>query len=791
MTTPIIKNLLHVVRRFKLATILNVLGLSVAFAAFMLIMIHLHYHFTFDRFHENSDKIFRMEIVRSSGDAIQPGDGVSRPLNEAFIASSPHIISGARISSWRGRRAHFSVERNGEHHYFQAYQLRVTSELPDVFSLDLVEGTKNALQTEESAIIPLSLSHRLFGYESAIGRHLTFSWGFRTVTGVYRDFPSNSVLNNYMFIPFPEEQNIDQWGNNLYAAFIRVNDASNVPVILENFNRMLANRTLGAPDYFFEWNPDISIRLTALPDLHFLSDIPLDPMTTGNRQTLLVLLAIGIVILIIAVINFTNFSTALMPMRVRNINTQRVFGAQQHSIRLILVVEAVAFCVVSFLASLLLVKLFGDSPLVSLVSGDLSLATNLLVVGGTALVVIVVGIVAGLYPSRSMTSFAPAMALKGNFGLSPKGKKLRNTLIGIQFIASFVLIIGTSFMYLQNRFMQQSDLGYRADALITVDINQILQSRDAFTHRLREIADIENVTYANNVLTSADWFMSWGRSYKGEQIGFQVISIQYDFLRIMGIEITAGRDFRREDAGAELGAFIFNETARQQYSLEANTMIDGWGEIVGFMPNIKFNSSRMGTAPMAFYVWGTNNVWGDFLRYAYIQVRSGANLRTAMAHVRSVLAEFDPNYPFEVRFHEEVLQQLYEDEIRLSLLITIFSLIAILISIVGVFGLVVFDSEYRRKEIGIRKVHGASTLEIITMFNKSYLTILLICFVIAVPIAWIAVSRWLENFAYRTPMYWWVYLLAFLVVAVITVLTVTIQNWRVANEDPVKLVKTE
>ena len=193
---------------------------------------------------------------------------------------------------------------------------------------------------------------------------------------------------------------------------------------------------------------------------------------------------------------------------------------------------------------------------------------------------------------------------------------------------------------------------------------------------------------------------------------------------------------------------------------------------------------------MAFYVWGIEN-WNRQLNQAYIRVKSGTNIRAAISQINATLADIHPNHTFEVRFFDEVLQRLYEKEISLSTLITLFSLIAIFISIVGVFGLVVFDSECRRKEIGIRKVLGASTMGIIVMFNKSYFRILVICFVIAAPAACYTVNVWLQNFAYKTPMYWWVYLLAFLAVSVITVCTVTFQNWRVASDDPVKAIKSE
>ena len=786
--TLIFRNLIHVIRRFKLATVLNILGLSVAFASFIIIMMQLNFHFTFDRFHKDYDKIFRIEAVWNDG-RIFPN--LARPLSELFFDSSPHIVAGTRYQSVRGWTAFFAVENNGVRNYFREKTARITPEFTDVFTVDFVEGSANALQTPNNVMIPLSMARRLFGYESAIGRHLIHTWGTQTVGAVFRDFPANSTFQNVIYSAFPEEQNRDNWQNWNYHVYIRVNQANITDLLIENFKQNFDFETAFGSAEMVWSDFGVTFRLTTLSDLHFTTDVFDDGASQStSRQTLMILFAIAIVIIVIASINFTNFSTALSPMRVRNINTQRVLGAQQRTIRFSLVFEAIAFSLVSYLVALLLVRAFADSMLANLLTADLTLSTQPLVVGGTALVALLAGLLAGFYPSRYMTSFAPALALKGNFALSPKGKQLRNILIGIQYIASFALIIGASFMYLQNQFMKNSDLGYDTDALIIVNMSRIQQHRDAFTHRLQEFAGITGVTYAEQVLASTDHYMGWGRSYEGETINFQVIPVRYDFLQIMGIEVTEGRDFRREDAGMELGVFIFNETARQRFNLELNISLEGQGEIIGFMPDIRFASSRMIIDPMAFYVWGTQN-WGDQLRYAYIQLSPGANLREAMTHVRNTLEEFDPNYPFQVRFFDEVLQRTYESERNLSRLILLFSLIAIFISIVGVFGLVVFDSECRRKEIGIRKVHGASTLGIILMFNQAYIKILVVCFVIATPLAWFAVSRWLENFAFRTPLYWWVFALAFVAVSVITVLTVTIQNWRVANDNPVKSIKTE
>jgi putative ABC transport system permease protein len=255
----------------------------------------------------------------------------------------------------------------------------------------------------------------------------------------------------------------------------------------------------------------------------------------------------------------------------------------------------------------------------------------------------------------------------------------------------------------------------------------------------------------------------------------------------MGIQVTDGRDFLEEDGQNESGVFIFNEKARNAYELILNDEVNG-SEIIGFIPDLKFASFRKAVTPMAFYV--SSEEWTN-PQHAYVKVKAGSNLREAMTHVRQTLHSFDEGYPFNVRFFDEVLNKLYEKEQQTGLLITLFSLAAIFISIMGVLGMVIFDTEYRRKETGIRKVFGATTREILLMFNQSYIYILLLSFTLAAPVAYYAVTRWLENFAYRTPMYWWVYIAAFVVVFVLTVATVTLQTRKAANGNPAEVIKTE
>jgi putative ABC transport system permease protein len=780
----IFKNFFNVLKRFKMAMTLNIFGLSVAFAAFMVIMIQLDYDYNFDRFHKDSDKIFRLEFV--NGSTIQAV--INRPFSELFFDSSPHILAGTLTSPW-GYTTFFSVEENGVRNFYEEDMIIVSPAHLDVFTFDIIEGAADALKTPDQALIPLSLSRKLFGNQSAVGKQLQGRTKNYTVGAVYRDFPPNSVVDNSIYLPLSESENKQNWGNWNYQVYIRVDDPSNIPLLYEDFKQHFDAKTVWGSD--FDWNESgMSLRFTALPDVHYVTDVLYDRTPKASEQTLLILFAIAVVIVVIAGINFTNFSTALTPMRIKSINTQKVLGGDERIIRLSIVFEAVFISLLSYLIAVGWVVVFNLTRLSGLVDADLSVTAHPQIVSGTALIALVTGLLAGLYPARYMTSFPPALVLKGSFGLSPKGKQLRNALIGIQFVASFALITGALFMYLQNYYMQHAPLGYDKDEVIVTNLNgKINESRNAFTNRLKSFSGIGDVTYTEPLLSSSDQYMGWGRKYKDRDITYQCLPVDYSFLRVMGVEITEGRDFREEDARTRHGAYVFNETARTMYNLEQGTMIDS-AVIVGFMPDVKFASFRTEVAPMAFYLWGTQN-WGSQPKYAYIKVKAGSDMRQAMSHVRSILAEFDAEYPFNIRFFDHVLQRLYEKESSLSSLITLFSLIAVFISVVGVFGLVVFDSEYRRKEIGIRKVMGSSTGEILIMFNKTYFRILIICFVLSVPLARFAVHSWLQNFAYKTPMYWWVYPAAFAVVGVITACTVTFQNWHAANDNPVNSIKTE
>lgn len=755
-------------------------------------MMQVNYDYTFDCSHRNADAIFRVDIVHGSkgSQAI-----ICRPFARAFTESSPHIKGGCLLNAWVGS-PFFYVEQNGQRTGYRENAWEVTPGLLDVIHFDMLEGTAQALDEPGSVILPESMAKKIFGNETAVGKQLiapNVEMNAQIIKGVYKDFPRNSALQNVIYVAMNPKENYDNWGNWNYFFFVRLDDPANKENVLDNFKSNFNAKEVFGNE--FEWGGEESfdLRLTSLPDVHFLNNVDFDSMPKASRQTLLVLFSIAFVIIIIAGINFTNFSTALTPMRIKSINTQKVLGSSDRMLRGSLLVEAVGVSTFAYLLSLLFLYVIPKTPVASLVDADISFGAQPMIIAGTAVIAVIVGVLAGLYPSYYVTSFPPALVLKGSFGLSLAGRRMRSVLVGIQFVASFILIIGSLFMYLQNRYMQNAPLGYDKEEMIIVHLNnKINKDRDAFTNQLKSFSGVEDVTYSQFLLSSQDQYMGWGRDYNGKNINFQCLPVSSSFLKVMGIEVKEGRDFRPEDDQKETGCYIFNEKAKAQLELKLNEQIDG-DEIIGFIPDIKFASFRQEVTPMAFYLWGKYQ-WGqegNYYNAAYVKFKAGSDLRAGMEHVRESLKKFDSEYPFVIRFYDEVLQHTYEKELKIGSLITLFSLVAIFISIVGVFGLVVFESEYKRKEIAVRKVLGSTTGEVLYMFNVSYFWILLICFVLGAPVAWYGVHRWLENFAYRTPMYWWVLPLAFLAIGMITFLTVTYQNWHVANENPVKNIKSE
>jgi putative ABC transport system permease protein len=418
------------------------------------------------------------------------------------------------------------------------------------------------------------------------------------------------------------------------------------------------------------------------------------------------------------------------------------------------------------------------SSVAGLIDADMNLLKFPYLIAYTAIIALILGALSGIYPAFYSTSFQPALVLKGSFGLTTQGRVLRNVLISVQFVASLVLIIAASFMYLQNRYLFQMPLGYDREELIISDMNGTINRR-ILANELKSFSGIEDIAWARSLIGSSDQYMGWGKKYIDRDISFQCLPVNSNFLQLMNIPVVEGRDFREDDKDSERGKYIFNETARKQFDLELNTDVEN-NEIIGFIPDIHFTTFHTATVPMAFYL-DRNWNWGN---YAYIKVKAGSNMYEAMNHVKKTFAQLDPEYPFDIRFYDEVLERAYQKDQQMTLQITVFSIISIFISLIGVFGLILFETRFRRREVAIRKVHGSSVEEVIRLFGKTYILIWTFCFAIACPLAYFFVDKWLAGFAYKTPLYAGVFLAGGTIVLLVTVTTVAALSYRAATQNP-------
>ena len=641
-------------------------------------------------------------------------------------------------------------------------------------------------------MVPRSLADKLFGEDiSAVGKTLraeeniwTKSAKLFTIGAVYKDFPENTQLRNVVYTAIDPDYNINNFSSSNWVCYLLLDNPAMADEVADNFNRNF--------DFKKIYHEGEQIRLVPLTDIYYMNETQ-DGGTfrSGNKEVTALLFGIALLIVIVAAINFTNFSTSLTPLRIKSINTQKVLGSSDTLLRRSLLIEAALISFIAWLVSLVIVWGLDWAEALPFIEADLSLVSNLPIVFLCGIVALVIGWLAGIYPAYYITSFPPALVLKGSFGLSPSGRKLRTTLICVQFVVSIVLIIGACFVQIQNSYMRNFSLGFDKDQVAIVELNETMYNKhhDTYVNRLKENPGIEDVAFAMEKVGSKDGYNTNGGNYKGKDFQYFIIIASSNFLRVMGIPVIEGRDFSKADELSDHVSYIFNRTAMEGLDMQVGDAFDSYssGHLIGFSDDVKFTSLRGGEDNIAFLVGN----FGYSLPISYIRLKAGSDIHAVVGHIQETMRELDPSYPFNIEFYDEIFNHLYRKEENLRDLVTVFSLLAIIISLVGVFGLVVFETQYRRKEIGIRKVHGATVGEILLMFNKAYLRIVGICFVIAAPVAWQGVKMWLEGFAYKTPLHWWVFLIALLIVTVITLLTVSFQNWKAANENPVNSIKSE
>ena len=774
------KNFTSILRRFPLSIAMNVAGLTLAFAAFIIILMEVQYEMTYDSRITQAGRIFH--ISKESPD-FQISSHHSRPLIEQRCARiSPEIERYALIEEWDLRAA--TEDRQTE---FESKAHGITPQFFDMFEFDWVACDTSTFHRPQYLYIPESLARRVFHRTDLVG---TVIWRLNNneqwlIGGVYRDFPENCSVQNHVYNNLANYQAND-WRNGRYFGYLQLRH----PEKKAEVERLL-NDSLGG-------DGDLVFRLTAYDELFFHPELltTRDDVPKADPKQRLIYLCICVLIILTAAINFTNFYTALTPLRMRSLNTQRVLGARRRTLIRGLVSEGVFLALLAFALSLLVVLALEKSFVNDLLNVNIRLSGYPLVLGLTGVIALLVGWLASVFPAHYATSFQPALVLKGNFGLTARGRRIRNVLIGIQLAVAMALVIIVGGIVSQNYYMRHSYLGYDQDRLVTINLSDCgVWERDAeaFASGLRQVACVEDVALSQ-VLLSAQFnhnVMNWGRNAEdGSRLQFTCIPVSPNYLKVMGIRLLEGEDFNPQD---KENPMIFNRKAYEAYpAVRVGKSINYAGHIVGICEDFKSGSLREEVQPTCLIVFSG----GEYLNWGWrssanIRIKDGVELMEAFAPIRDYCLKFAPDKQWEIKTQFQLMENIYRNERHMQQVLLLFSGLAVLIALSGVFGMTLFECNYRRKEIGLRKIMGATSRQIVRMFCLQYGRILLVGFVVAAPVAWYAVYYYLQNFAYKTPIHWWLFLAAFVLIGGITLLTVWFQCRQVARENPILSIRTE
>lgn len=806
------RNFLTTLRRYKVSSLLNVIGLTLAFTAFYVIMTQVWWELGYNRSLHDVEHIYLVE----NEDWYEPGkwsSWLNRPVPERVIASTAGVeVGGCMWGGFGSGTCWTSNEPSFGYNKFSASCGSVSLPFLDVFAFRSVEGDVHDLGKPKSVIVSREAAERMrVGVGSLIWVDTDEPQpdGAMEVVAVFEDFPDNSLLGESEVVKNLGETNLyttSEWSFNYFVKFRPGADPDEFARQWTNVNqemqREAAEKRVAAGDAADDDDESgiYGVRLSPVSELYFESDSQA-PCRQGSVVTTYTLLGIAVLVIVLAFINFVNFFFALVPVRIRTVNTFKVFGAPASSLRFNFVFEAFGLVLIALLAAWYVSFALQGTEFASYISASLALSQNLEVVGLVAVVAFVMALAASLYPAWYITSFAPALVVKGSFGGTRSGRRLRTLLLGVQFFISIGLIIATSFIRLQHDYMMHYDMGFDKENLLAVRLSERgAASYDALRQKLLSDPQVKDVTGATSRLVSVGR-MGWGREFKGRQVAFQSYVVQPDFLRVMGIPITDGRDFLESDFDKELGTMIFNEAARREFEMQVGDRINGFvspdEQIVGFCADFNFKPLQYGVSPFCFYLLPKKiqqeNYW-HLPHVVYVRMTPGADIAAVTAHIRRCIAEVDPRTEpgdIVVRVFDEELGLEYDNERKLTAIVGLFALLAVVIALMGVFGLVLFETQHRRREIAVRRVMGASRGEILAMFNRRYVMLVAVCFVLAVPVSIWAVRHWLAGFAYAVPLYWWVFALALAGVLAVTALTVTVRSWRAVNENPAESVKSE
>ena len=812
--------------RNKVYSFINILGLAIGVSACLVIFLLVSFELSFDNFHPDRERIYRITSGFKNPDgSAYYNAGLSAPMPSVIRQELTGIETMSAFHNW-GEKVTVPNNKNDKKNPPKTWRnddsegsaiIVCEPQYFQIFQYEWLQGNpKNALKTPNEVVLTEKKAEKYFGkipLEQVMGKQLYYNDSLvATVTGIVKAMPKNSDFIFEDFISYKsieskakrKEFNLDEWTNTNGSsqAFIKLTKGTSEANINKQLVKFL-DKNLDKKD---EWNKGRSLVLQPLTDIHFNTELQDSFSRQAHLSTLYALMGIAMFLLLIAAINFINLSTAQSIMRVKEIGVRKVLGSSRKSLIFQFLSETFVITSVSVLLSVLFVE-----PILWAFSDFIpkSLTFNVFdpqILGFLVLITVITSILSGLYPAWVISSYTPVASLKNQVsnGLS-RTAFLRKALITFQFTASQVFILGTIIVATQSKFMLNKDMGFKKDAIVNfyTSWDEIENGkRDVFMNKLRQIPEIEMISlgdspakngYSTNRITYND-----GKNEIKMDVNRRTVDENY--IPMYGLKIIAGRNVMNSDTAKE---FIINETYAKALGFKkpeqalGKMLIYSGGKgdiklpIVGILADFHLQSLREPIKPL--YMMSEMKYESALSVKIKSAGKSADSFKAVNAKMKKAYDEVYPNsnWEFDPKFFDETIAKFYKKEQQFAQILNTATGIAIFISCMGLFGLVAFTIQRRTKEIGIRKVLGASVTQIVQLLSKDFLRLVILGIVIASPIAYWAMNKWLQDFAYRVEISWWIFALAGIVAIVIALLTVSYQAIRAALANPVKSLRTE
>jgi putative ABC transport system permease protein len=775
----------------KVFSFINIFGLTIGITVCMMIFLFIMNEFSVDNFHTNGKNIYR--VMRGFNNNTQPTPYLSGPYAPALLNDFSSDIKQA-IRVWPSNA--LMVIGNTS---FNEKKLYITdSGFFNLFSFPLLRGNAaTALKDPNSIVLTETTAKKYFGtVDNAMGKIVEMGKQFQLkVTAIAKDVPSNSHMDFDVVVPienFSHDEGFNGWINNRLFTYVLLNKHTNVAQLEKKFVPFM-QKYMGndMQQYGFHF----ALSLTPLKDIYFENASAFDNVKHGDKTVVYIFLSVAVLILLIACINFMNLSTIRAVERSKEVGLRKVLGALRNNLVWQFIGESILLTAISCLLSVCLLLML--MPWYNQILGySLTVSWNALPIYlFLAGVIIIVGFLAGSYPAFFLSAFSPIQALKGKLRLGKGGSAFRQALVVVQFSISVFLIVGTIIIINQMSYVKNKQLGYNKEQTITVPIdnNDFDQNKYVFKNQLQSNSNVASVSLMSG--EPGGFFDEFNFDVEGHNEIFKARTefADFEYVKTLGLKIIAGRDFSSQFPTDTMNAALINRTAAAKLGWTPEQAVGKWIQnkfrddnkrrIIGVVEDFNFLSLKEN---MDALVIAPN----EDRRVALIKLKAG-KIQTGIAAIKNEYNQVAPAYPFEYSFLDQQFDKLYKNDLRQQTILTVFAGLAIFVACLGLFGLASFTATKRFKEIGVRKVLGSSVQGIIVLLSKDLLKPVIIATCIALPAGYYAMNKWLENFAYKTTLHWWIFVLAAFITFAIALFTVCIKAVKAAVANPVKSLRTE